>query len=397
MKLPARLEALQKLKARLAETLEAKLEPRERETARRDHHAYRRPRPCGMTIHTGVGCNVGCLYCYVPDMGFPLKPRPYPLNGLQLVYALVLNPYFVPGPDGTLLAFGSVTEPLLPETVEQTIEYLRHTRNYLGNPQQLSTKLVVQGELFERFTEALEPRANILITITTISKAHILEPRAPPPMERFEFARMLVERGINVTLFLRPIIPGVTDRELDAILSAAARAGVRTIVPGSLRVTPGIIRRLRASRIVDMAEIERRLPRKPRSSRDQVAIRETDLKNLVARKARAYGLRVLPSSCSANIRSHGLACHACIWGPCGNPKLLPRLVEEEVAEAAELLGCRKPRVRISGFRVLVRCGSRLEAKTRNIIQSWLETLTKRTVTVIAPGLRGKGYEAYEED
>jgi len=31
------------------------------------------------------------------------------LNGLQLAYALLLNPYFIPGTHGTLLAFGSVT------------------------------------------------------------------------------------------------------------------------------------------------------------------------------------------------------------------------------------------------------------------------------------------------
>ena len=121
------------------------------------------------------------------------------------------------------------------------------------------------------------------------------------------------------------------------------------------------------------------------------------MKALVARKARAYGLSVLPSSCSANIYFHGLACYACKWGPCGSAKLLPQLVEDEIAEAAELLGCRKPHVKISGFQVIIRCNSKLEPKKGDIIQSWLEALTKRAVTVIAPGLRGKGYEAYEED
>ncbi len=378
MKLSRMVEEALKAKARIADSIASKLDDRERVEAERDHHAKRRPRPCGMTIHTGIGCNVGCLYCYVPDMGFPLKPRPYPLSGLQLVYALALNPYFIPGPQGTLLAFGSVTEPFLPETLERALEYLKATRDHLGNPQQLSTKMALGEEDVERLVDSLEPRANILLTVTTIRYAARLEPRAPPPAERFRFARMLVERGFEVTLFLRPIIPGVTDRELDDIYRLAVDAGIRTVVPGSLRVTPGILRRLKASGVVDIREIERRLPRPPRSASDQVAIREHDLKQLAVSKARKYGLKPLPSSCSANIVSHGLACHACKWGPCGDLSKLPKVTGDDVKEAAELLGCKPLGASVRGSLITVRCrGGRSD-----IVAVWLETLTRRMVRVI---------------
>ena len=48
--------------------LEALLSPEERREALRDHHAKRPPRPCGITIHTGIGCPLGCAYCYIYDM-----------------------------------------------------------------------------------------------------------------------------------------------------------------------------------------------------------------------------------------------------------------------------------------------------------------------------------------
>ena len=45
---------------RVIKTLEKKLSEEERREARQDHHAKRPPRPCGITIHTGVGCPLAC-------------------------------------------------------------------------------------------------------------------------------------------------------------------------------------------------------------------------------------------------------------------------------------------------------------------------------------------------
>jgi len=378
-KLARLVERLLAEKQRLAASIESKLNERELREARRDRHARRRPIPCGMTIHTGIGCNFGCLYCYVPEMGFPLKPAPYPLSGLQLVYALLVNPYFVPGSSGTLLAFGSVTEPFMEATVEKALEYLDATRRYLGNPQQISTKSVLDSNHLESFVKKADPRISVLLSITTIRYASVLEPGAPSPEDRFMFASKLAHRGVHVTLFLRPIIPGITDRELDHIMRRARDAGIRTMVPGSLRVTHGILRRLRASKVVDTTPIERRLPRPPRGGRDQVTIHETDLKELAARVARRHGLIVLPSSCSANIVAHRLACWACKWGPCGSALEPPK--DDEVAEAAEVLGCRRAQARVKRNTAYVECVG--DKRLADVASVWIETVTKMR-TVVRP-------------
>ncbi len=336
-------------KRRLAGELESKLPREALERARRDWHARRSPIPCGMTIHTGMGCSYGCAYCYIYDMGFTMKPQPYPLTGEELVYALLVNPYFVPGPKGTLLAFGSVTEPFMPETAGRALEYLRATRDLLGNPQQVSTKTALKGRLLEEFMESVDPRIDVLVSITTLRKWRLLEPGASPPDERLEFMRILAETGFSVTLFLRPIIPGVTDAEAEEILARAAEAGVRKVVPGTLRVTPGILRRLKASRAVDPSIIEARLPRHPRNPRDQVPIRGRDLKEKVARIAGELGLKVLPASCSSNIDSHGLACAACRLGPCGDPSQLPRADESALWEILREAGVKAAGAKLEGY------------------------------------------------
>jgi DNA repair photolyase len=56
-----------------------------------------------------------------------------------------------------------------------------------------------------------------------------LEPWAPPPEVRLEVLRRLVDAGLEPGLALAPILPAITDRrqDLDALLAAAARVGVR--------------------------------------------------------------------------------------------------------------------------------------------------------------------------
>ncbi|GAB6147987.1 radical SAM protein [Stetteria hydrogenophila] len=373
--MPASIDDALRVKERIIEELSAKLGPEGVERARRDHHARRQPIPCGMTIHTGVGCGYGCVYCYIYDMGFPGRATPYPLSGEELVLALAFNPYFIPGRWGTLLAFGSVTEPFARETRARAFEYLRATRDWLGNPQQVSTKTALDGDDFKEFVSSADPEIDVLVTVTTLRHWRRLEPGASPPEERFEFMERLGRHGFQATLFLRPIIPGVTDVEAEEIIKRAAEAGVERVVLGTLRVTPGILARLRASGVVDASLIEARLPRPSRDPRDQVPIRARDLKEKVARIARDYGLRVLPSSCSSNIEAHGQACAACRMGPCGDPARLPPVDEDSVKLLLERAGLKPVTVRIAGYKVQARVKGPRHA--RRLAEHWIIGLYRR--------------------
>ena len=373
------LERILRDKKRLRDKIESMIDRNAIRKALRDGHSKRRPRPCGMTIHTSIGCKFGCIYCYVPDMGFPMKPQPYPLTGLELVYALLNNPYFLPGPYGTLLAFGSVTEPFMDESVERTIEYLEKTRKFLGNPTQISTKAAIDDELLNRLLQVMDPQISFLVTIITIKHAKKLEPNAPGPDDRFETIKRLSKASIHVTLFLRPIIPGLTDSEIPILLSKAKESGAIGVVPGSLRVTPGILRRLELAGL-NINKIKHRLPRQPRNSKDQVTIKEHDLKQLVNVYARKLGLHVYPSSCAANIEAHSLSCYSCRWGPCGDPHRLPAIGDNDIKDAIEFFNLKPTKLVMKGNRIIVYVKSG-DRKTKDIASIILSTLTKRDFTV----------------
>ena len=373
------LERMLRDKEKLRDKIESMIDKNAIKKALEDGHTKRRPRPCGMTIHTSIGCKFGCVYCYVPDMGFPMKPQPYPLTGLELVYALLNNPYFLPGPYGTLLAFGSVTEPFMEEAVERTTDYLEKTRKFLGNPTQISTKAFIDEELLTTLLQVMDPRISFLVTIITIKHAEKLEPNAPRPNDRFETIRKLSKASVHVTLFLRPIIPGLTDSEIPMLLSKAKESSAKGVVLGSLRVTPAILRRLELAGL-NINEVKRRLPRRPRDPKDQVTIKEHDLKRLVEAYARKFGLRVYPSSCAANIEAHDLACHSCRWGPCGDPHKLPIIENDDIRDAVEVLGLRPTRLVVKGNRIIVHVRGG-ERKSRDIASVILSTLAKRDVTV----------------
>ena len=65
------------------------------------------------------------------------------------------------------------------------------------------------------------------ITSLDRSVARAMEPRAATPPKRLETVRRLSEAGIPVTVMVAPIIPGLTDHEIEPILEAARDAGAR--------------------------------------------------------------------------------------------------------------------------------------------------------------------------
>ena len=325
----------------LIEELERKLEIRSKlrkmlgadaEVAEKDGHAHRIPRPCGLTIHTGLGCKFGCIYCYIYDMGFTFKPKPYHLTGLQLAYAVASNPSIVLGLNGTPVAFGSITEPFMKETADKAIEYMKAISNYLGNPIQFSTKAHLREDLCSKIS-SIEDRVSALITIVTLKAHGILEPGAPSPDERFESIRNLSKMGVHTILFMRPILPKLTDLEAEEILSRALDAGVRGVIIGSMRVTPGIIDRLKQVGYQGIEEILSRIPGKL-EPRKQTTLKMDDLKKVICRLAEKLDMKVYPSACAANIEAHGLSCNACRLGPCGDLEELPSFELEDVLELA---------------------------------------------------------------
>lgn len=307
------VEDVLKTKRALIEKLEGLLSEPELRVARLDHHSKRPPRPCGITIHPGSGCNYECRYCYIYDMGFGNTIVQYHLSGLQLAYSLLTNRYFVPGPRGTYLAIGSITEPLHPVVRERTIEYIETIYQYLENPTQFSSKQYIDTQLASKLSRISKGRLSPLVTVVTYRHHDKIEPKAPRPDTRLESIRNLREAGLKPFLFIRPIIPGVTEHEYRELLELAKESGAVGVVAGSLRMTRSTLEKLREAGI-DTGEILRRA----RMSIDkmkpgiQYDVYTSDIKQLIAKYASKIGLIYYPSACMANLFTHGLRC----WRTC---------------------------------------------------------------------------------
>jgi DNA repair photolyase len=156
---------------------------------------------------------------------------------------------------GELVAFSGVTDCYQP--VEAS---LRLTRGCLEvcaeyrNPVWIITK----GALIERDLDVLaELRAHarvgvsISIPLWDADQARALEPYAPTPARRVKVIERLAAAGHEVCVNVAPLIPGLGDRDLTRVLTAAAAAGARRAaliylrLPGSVR--PVFEQRLRAT------------------------------------------------------------------------------------------------------------------------------------------------------
>lgn len=183
------------------------------------------------------GCEHGCIYCYArpshaywgysPGLDFEsvifVKP-----DAPALLEKQFSSPRYVPEP----IVIGANTDPYQPRErdLQTTRELLKVFARY-NHPVSFITK----SALCLRDLDILAPMAKkglvrAAVSVTTLDRrlARDMEPRAATPGKRIEAIRGLADAGIPVTVMAAPMIPALNDRELEAILEAAAGAGATT-------------------------------------------------------------------------------------------------------------------------------------------------------------------------
>lgn len=107
--------------------------------------------------------------------------------------------------------------------------------------------IITKNHLITRDADLLAELAKfhavgVSISLTTLDGdlAKTLEPRASPPTRRLAAIRALSAAGVPVRVLTAPIIPGLTEHELPALLSAAAEAGAYDAGYTILRLPPAV-------------------------------------------------------------------------------------------------------------------------------------------------------------
>ncbi|MEO9461079.1 MAG: radical SAM protein [Marinomonas sp.] len=129
------------------------------------------------------------------------------------------------------LAIGTNTDPYQP--LEKTHEIMRRLLIVLRDFQH-PVGIVTKGTLIERDIDILSQMAarglvHVGISVTTLDPkvSRLMEPRVPMPARRLQTIRRLTEAGIPVRLMMAPVIPALTDHEVENILQSGAEMGAK--------------------------------------------------------------------------------------------------------------------------------------------------------------------------
>jgi DNA repair photolyase len=186
------------------------------------------------SINPYRGCEHGCVYCFArpthayhdlsPGVDFESRLFAKP-DAAKLLHATLSRPGYEVAP----IALGTNTDPYQPieehwRITRSILELLLETRH----PFTITTK----SDRVLRDLDIIAPAARLGLASVAISVTSLdpnihrtLEPRAPAPRKRLAAIRALREAGVTAYVSIAPVIPQITDHELEAIIARAAEAG----------------------------------------------------------------------------------------------------------------------------------------------------------------------------
>jgi DNA repair photolyase len=129
------------------------------------------------------------------------------------------------------IAIGTNTDPYQP--IEKQYRIMREILEVLeahGHPVGIVTKSALVARDIDILSRMAERGlAKVALSVTTLDRhlARNMEPRATTPTRRLEAIRQLTEADIPTSVMVAPIIPGLTDQEIERILDSARNAGAR--------------------------------------------------------------------------------------------------------------------------------------------------------------------------
>jgi DNA repair photolyase len=188
------------------------------------------------SINPYRGCEHGCVYCFArpthsymglsPGLDFESKLFAKPDAAKLLDKELSKEGY-----QPRTIAIGTNTDPYQP--IEKQWRIMREILEVL-DARNHPVGIVTKSALVTRDIDILSRMAGrglakVALSVTTLDRmlARTMEPRASTPTKRLEAIRQLSDAGIPASVMVAPIVPGLTDQEIERILDAARAAGAQ--------------------------------------------------------------------------------------------------------------------------------------------------------------------------
>lgn len=186
------------------------------------------------SINPYRGCEHGCIYCFARPTHAYLNLSPgldfetrlfYKADAASLLEQELRKPGYVCEP----IMLGASTDPYQP--VEKDLKVTRDILEVLARFHH-PVGIITKGTLIERDMDLLAGMASrnlaqVFVSITSLQNEikRTLEPRAASPGRRLQLIKRLTDAGVPVGVLVAPVIPFITDAELEAILESSAGAG----------------------------------------------------------------------------------------------------------------------------------------------------------------------------
>ena len=192
--------------------------------------------PFEQSINPYRGCEHGCIYCFArpshsylnlsPGLDFETRLFAKTNAAEQLARELAK-----PGYHCTPINLGANTDPYQP--IERRYRLTRAILEVLATSDHPCT-IVTKNALVERDLDLLVPMAEqhlvqVFVSCTQLDNhlAAKLEPRASAPHRRIRAIKTLNDAGVPCGVLVAPIIPALTDRDMEHVLGMASQAGAR--------------------------------------------------------------------------------------------------------------------------------------------------------------------------
>jgi DNA repair photolyase len=192
--------------------------------------------PFTQSINPYQGCEHGCVYCFArPSHGYynlspgiDFETRLFAkVNAAELLREELSRP----GYQCEVISLAPNTDPY--QQIEPEYKITRGILEVLSEYNH-PVGIVTKSAMVERDIDILAPMAekrlvNVFVSVNNLDHelARRLEPRCSAPQRRLQAIKTLSEAGIPVGVLVAPVIPFLTDHQIEPVLEAAWEHGAR--------------------------------------------------------------------------------------------------------------------------------------------------------------------------
>lgn len=183
-------------------------------------------------VNTCLGCTGRCSYCYLGKMGYDNSSI---VGEVKNSKELIGEIEQIGISRDTLITLGCFSECLDENNKQETMKLIKYFLQ-IGNQIQLSTKKEIRVEEFKEFGNLIRYLGQLVVFVSsaTISRWDTIEKGTDSPNKRFNTFKISEELNIPTVLYIKPVLKGITKKDIELYKEVIKKYDVRDVVVGSI-------------------------------------------------------------------------------------------------------------------------------------------------------------------